>query len=659
MRTLFYKELREQAPIGAAAALIWTAWWGLAPPIHPFLLLGGDGVVLVGFASITLGLLLGFAPFEIERRSGMRSFLVHRGVTVRAMALARLVIAAGWTAGVTLAGFAALVLVHLRPALLVPGLVEPNLRALSTTSAIAWPALGAGALAGCLGERTWVRWAALLLLGAGIASWGTELSRLGLLESSAGTAPFLAFCVAAAATCAWVAARRFQAEATEDRPLQLGPRLGSAALTLVLGAPLLLQTAQVAQHFLRGVAWRSNAYWLRTSDGKFVERAQGALPPGPTRTGFQFHPTGRIDLGEGEQLVFHPLVGATRYWDQMLGTRPHWRSQTSWAIGFREPMTQFAWSSEGWHVRIDPDLDRIVTIWRESRWRIAVGVFSLPDSAAGELAGGSLEMASTHSGLSDCVLVLDEAKRVRAVVRPDSGGGTCRALALPDGGPMIERVFADDVFLHADPEPRAVGRATVFVGTDGNYVFDGDEFRRVARFETAPSPLEEERPAVEAIVSDYDGLAYTVTLRAEDDGDLLGSSRIAPRATLERLGALAALASTLARVPASSLASFALHPPDDDGSATPSQSLWIDPLVLGGRRPWLVALHLGVSAALAWSTRRRLGGRAWGWPLVVVLLGLPAWLACRMLEPRRAVRGVVAQRSRLPHWAPIVDRAAA
>jgi len=287
-----------------------------------------------------------------------------------------------------------------------------------------------------------------------------------------------------------------------------------------------------------------------------------------------------------------------------------------------------------------------------------VEAFSLPGAEPGALASCTLESARLYSRNVGAALIVDASKDVRGAVVLNQAGAVLRELSFPGGGPLIEVVWGESVVIEDDLQPRAVGDATVFVGQSGPYVFDGDAFRRVDSYEPPKTSTPEESPLVEAIVSGYDGLTYTVTLRDGRDDALLGSSRIAPRAPLERASACMAMAMTLARLPVASIASFALHPSDDDGSGTPSQSTVIDPLVLGGRRPWLVALHLAVGAALAWSARRRLGGQGWAWPLAVTLLGLPAWLACRLLEPRRAARAE-ATPAPLPRWAPIVDRATA
>lgn len=659
MRALVRKELREQAPWGVALVLTWAVRWAFFPPLGRTLELSGDGIVLTAFASILVGLALGFAPFELERQRETRAYFVHRGVSIRAVAGVRLAVAAFWVAVLQGVGLA-LLLIPLQSALVVPDHVGRALRALATTSSISWPALGAGALAGCLDQRARVRWAALILLGLGLAVWGAELSRFGLLDSRAGSAPYLIFCALTALATLWIAVERFAVEVREGGVPRGAQRAATVIVGLALALPVLLWAVRGMQHSARSVAWRSNPYWVRTAEGVLVQRAPGAPPSGVERAILMSHGAG-MRLGPGESAAFHPRFGRTWYWDSMLGRRPVWPDALPWAFGQRIEPPETSRHGATWATWIDRENELIVTLWREPWSRPVVDVFELPDAVPGELAGASLRSGSSSTRAAS-VVVVDAESLVRALVTVEPQGATCRPLSLPDGDVAIGRDFGK-VLRFAEPSAPGLVRMghtnpseQIFLGERGAYIFQGDSFRRVAEYEPfAPEPDDPER--IEARVSRYDALAYDVELRDMESGMTLASGRVAPRTGLERLGALAAIAGTLARAPVASLASSALIPPDDDASGTPSQSLWIDPLVLGGRRPWLVALHFGVAAAIAWATRRRLGGRAWGWPLAVLALGVPAWLVCLLLEPRRAARAAAVQARARAAWAPIVDRA--
>lgn len=75
--------------------------------------------------------------------------------------------------------------------------------------------------------------------------------------------------------------------------------------------------------------------------------------------------------------------------------------------------------------------------------------------------------------------------------------------------------------------------------------------------------------------------------------------------------------------------------------ASPSAPGWLcDPLVVDGRRTWLVVLQIAFAGLLAWSARRwlqRHGVPATAWAWQIALFGLPAFMLFVYFERRRRV----------------------
>jgi hypothetical protein len=657
MRALYLKELRELTWLGGPVALLWMLVWAFVPPARGLLGPSGQTMELTAYGSIVLGLLMGFAPFEFERQAEMRSFLVHRGLGVRTTAWTRMAAIATWTSGVVVLGLAVVSMVHLSAAVQAPGYFAHGLRALVVTTAIAGPALAAGAFAGCLGERAWLRWCALVLSGFGLASIGGAASHWELLSSRFGAWPYGAFCVATFAAGCWLAVERFVAGTCADRPIGKRVAFGSAILGVVLWTPLLFQATAYLQFMARGGAWSANAFWLRTEEGGLIQRSSQEAPPDRTSQWFTFQPADTIRLTEEEVLVFHPIGGGGIFSSSLLGNYRRWSGSPLWAFGAKGIRHRRIAVEGPWTTWIDEEIGSLVTRWWPLFGRAEFAAFRLPPAGPGPEAY-RLEQGRSFATQGKFVLVLDAEGHPMAVLTsppPDAG---YRTIGLPGSDRVIEIVNAFKIALESEPTKSFAVESEVFAGESGNYVFDGEDFVAVAGYEPPQYTHRESKHDFKAVVREYDGLSYEVSLYHKDSGALVGSSRVAPGTAWEQVCAVAARVATLARPPGATVASSLWVADDDDGSETPAQSPWIDPLVLGGRRPWLVALHLAVGAALAWSTRRRLGGRGWGWPLGVMLFGLPAWFACRILEPRRAARAE-ASRAPLPRWAPIVDRATA
>lgn len=658
MKALFLKELRELAWLGAPIALIWGLWWAVLPPIRGLLGPQGQTMETLGIGAIVLGMVFGFAPFELERRTEMRSFLVHRGIGPRTGAWIRLAAAAAWTACTLLLGIALVAVLYLSSSLEIPGYVARALRALGWGALVAAPALAVGAFVSLIHERAWARWLSLAWCGFGLAMVGGASSRWERLDGVLGASAYLVFCAVVAVGAAWLAVERFVSGTREGQAQPKGVSIANAMLALAIGLPPFLGLVAEIEFVARGLSWSENESWIRTADGQIVRRSPQSPLPGPPSQWHTFRPGGTIQLTQGEQFLFHPVGGRGIFSRSLLGQGARsWSGPTEWAFGVRSDDPVQSVADGWWRTWIDTDSERIVSRWWPRPGLARFETFRLPDEAMSDPGPHRLRSVRAFSTAGRHVLVTDEHGIPRAVLSGPPPEGRLRDLEFPDSERQPEHLVATRIVLAEGQSAPSPLEADLWIASEGAYVFDGEDFQPVARYEELQLASSSDAMDVRVVVSAYDGLGYEVALFDEASGALLDSRRVAPRTAMERLWATCAGLVSLSKTPIASLGAWSLMPQDHDGSATPAKSLWIDPLVLGGRRPWLLGLHWGVAAALAWSTRRRLGGRAWAWPLAVLALGLSAWAVCLLIEPRRVARVVTEPSRTRPAWVPIVDRA--
>jgi hypothetical protein len=123
-------------------------------------------------------------------------------------------------------------------------------------------------------------------------------------------------------------------------------------------------------------------------------------------------------------------------------------------------------------------------------------------------------------------------------------------------------------------------------------------------------------------------------------GEVAVAHDYGPRSGWQRAMAASAVALSLARPAIGSLWSF-VGKPYDERDVIRRAGMLRDPFVGNGARPWLVLAVVALGIALAINTWRWIGAAAedrtlrWFWTIAVALLGLPAWVLCRALEPSR------------------------
>jgi hypothetical protein len=217
------------------------------------------------------------------------------------------------------------------------------------------------------------------------------------------------------------------------------------------------------------------------------------------------------------------------------------------------------------------------------------------------------------------------------------------AVELPDHDrfvrfePLFERKFLDTGTTWLP------GRDPLIRGEHGTYVWNGVAF---VAFDGSPdfatrSEVDARSP-FRAVPTDTDPLhSRTEVRRTSDDHEVL-TAIWEPRNAGERVHARLAESMSLLRAPVMNvIAHFAPAPADPRPPSVPS--VYLDPLLLGARRPALLAGSLALALVCAGSTAlrmRRRGARAVDtgiWTTVVLLFGPIAFVVARMFDPRTVV----------------------
>jgi hypothetical protein len=243
---------------------------------------------------------------------------------------------------------------------------------------------------------------------------------------------------------------------------------------------------------------------------------------------------------------------------------------------------------------------------------------------------------------SQQLIVLPPQHDSDAWLLADASDRTLWRLDLGPALPTLTQVGAEDSWSGIDV---AIGRAraelegasslrnssrVVLLTAEGRKSWNGSELEATAL--TAEEVWQSECASVqrfEVEVRDADVLEPHVVLM--DKRGELSPFDFRHRAPLGA-ALLAHLVSTLRSPLASVQSAFDFQP-----RRPTERHEWFDPLVAGGRRPWLLALNLGLSLALAlyFAARRKNGLRA-SWLVLFALFGPLTAALASALEPRRA-----------------------
>jgi hypothetical protein len=254
------------------------------------------------------------------------------------------------------------------------------------------------------------------------------------------------------------------------------------------------------------------------------------------------------------------------------------------------------------------------------------------------------EVAARAWSTKGAVVLVDPSDGTAWEYRHDPYEASLARLELPDDDRVrVHRVNADGTIL--------------FEGARGFYRYQSDErggaAMRIEGDEQAEYVAKRgkavaQREALERLLAEVsDPIEYDVTVEAQSQPGGVFRHSYAPRSPGERRAARAALAAALLRPPVA-LVAHHLRPLPEPAHRrlTVERAILLDPLVAGGKRPWLVLAAFLISSGLALVVVLRLRRmqaelrRVIGWALVVLTFG-PIGLSVHFaLESSRAWRWV-------------------
>jgi hypothetical protein len=576
---------------------------------------GAQGALLVALFSLIAGWLASALQVGRERSEGTVSYLVHREGLARAWAVKGVV------------GLAAAFVAVLLPLVLGWRLVDPGPTAgeatrvyvvAATTAGLGY---GAGALASTWLGRRWTHVLVGLLALMTILWYLQSCARSDRLPRAVALGVYSMVCVGAGIGGWWLAGRRLVHLEDEERAPTTGAALSLSVITLALVVPPLRLLADGciadAREFILdcGVTyerpWRNGSATTSMAGGHAtaVEGASGcaALVSEPVLEA-RLHAMQSLDRWSREARdefdeAAHSIEGA--FGRQVV-------------VEGSEGLTPFHW----------PDVD----VWFDrgtGRLRCSDGTAigpRLPRSSAvltmpnrlNSAGPGARLVVDPESGRVWCV-ELDELERPRV-----------REVALPPGQTLQGFEPVLNGFLWTRQE---IDLAGVLIATeDGVWTWNGERFLAAKlgdRFSLFASKADVDGPA-RPVLADPDLLRPRVVVRDPATGETLVDHAHAS----EWRHAFAATVSytlALARGPLAAVRSAATDVDPHVARASPFE----EPLVAGGRRPWLLAVHLLLAAVLVRHTLRRLGrgARGWAWSAALVAFGPFALVAQRLVEP--------------------------
>jgi hypothetical protein len=697
MRSLLWKEsVQVLALVGLAFVVLCWLWFdypglGLVMP-NP-----KSSELVIGSAGFT-GLLLGYFQFAVEGWMGKSEYLLHRGIPGSRVFLAKAISGLAGTALVSIGPLLLFAVVR-RLDLENGTLIQPaRIVESACVGAFAVPAYGVGALASQVRRHSVLELVVLAfgILGAvGVANAGMSL---GPETVSGALTRFVLVQIGFGALLVWGARRLFLEGVDRDLPLRAKSHavIGLLAIPLLV-APFLSIVSRMQVKWLRA-ARRSDVTILRdTQDDSVFAVARDR------RNEFRIlDANGRLDEtspllgpngleGRYESLVSPqlPLNGLV-FWsgplsdlwtpvETLLGVplpEARWDEVPSAHFVYVLPggaTGEMSCSTNPPKAYLDRDsgLLRVLgfagfawdpvgkrRVGRETPFQL-----ELTKSPSGDRFSSNtriLHGLPRPQGLpSDAHWVVQwrgarEDRMLAALVDPVDG--TCwsidldapkielTAVELPDHDrfvrfePLFERKFLD-------PGRKWLpSRDPLIRGEHGTYVWTGVTF--VAFEGSADVATREEvdaRSPFRVVTTDTDLFhSRTEVRRTSDDREVIAAVW-GPRNFGERVCARLAESMSLLRAPVMNVvAHFAPPPADPRPPSLPS--VYLDPLLLGARRPVLLMGSLALALACAGGTAlrmRRRGARAFDtatWTTVVLLFGPIAFFVARMFEPRTGTR---------------------
>jgi hypothetical protein len=647
MKALLVKELRQYAaflilPIVVLLNTVFDEDLGerfLAPDLHRQLT---NALLVPTFAAA----LLGFAQIVREEKHGTLSYLVHRELGGRALigakAAAGLALVAALAFGPPVACYAvARAFSPLRDVVQPMRLVEELCLATA-----AFAGYGAGVLAATLRGRLRARGAVALVGACGVLTLSAIWMAADPMPPALELVLFpLTSVLACLALLAFAALEPLGRERAVRNP-RAGIALPRVFALLVLLVPAAWFLTSVASGVLTLVA-RGSVHPIVAVRGPGLESraARAAASPAPYRVLAQdervddfgwevVQPVELLELGDARAVAALGNAGG-------LGAR--------W-MRLDEFLMPTASDSDSPERSFDPPppgaaptqvrrawLDRGAGVVRLLRRRHPSAPTSRPKfellavaPAEGPLSPRTFSLNSALGNLSPQVVttgLLDPESRRLYALRSEDEAPRLVPLALPEGDALVSWSLPALPFSTSGPHPAV---DPVLRGERGDYVWRSGKFESLP--EWAPA-LAGAPPATPWLSSDHDLLRPTRAVVAPDGAVLFRAEHEIHGA--RRTAEAAALALEFLRSPVVSALSYA----GDDDPERVRGHIFRAPLLVGGRRGWLLGVHAGLAlllAALAW---RRLGGRsasvprAGAWALAIVAIGPVAFLVHVLCEP--------------------------
>ncbi len=636
MHAIFKKQLVSAALPCALLALLVL---GLFASGREFAILrrpGMDGTApLVAVAWGIAGVLIGLVCAIGDEARGLREFTLHRGLH-----RTRILLAQSFANLLALATAVFIVIAVLAaagraghdpladPAPLYGRLWQP---ALLSSSAVLGHGLGLAC--GLMRQPLWRKLFFTFYAGCGLLFLVfAALSALGDRWIS-NEVLWLALTLGGGVALHALAVRMLRQGVDEERAFAGALRTAVIVSALVIAAPATLVSASLVQHTALEHSARS-APLLGWSQAGWMAQPAEAREFGPLIDAVLFDTVQRQDIAARSEEARYYIVESRRH---ILELGQGWRHLANGAQWLR--------SARGGYFAVDSWIGA-----RNGRVLVqAVGLDYGPSaSIAVQDAPPELELPYRRElargdgkPLSQKLIFLPPSDGEQAWLLADAADRTLWSLDLAPALPTLTQVGAEGSWSGIDV---AIGRAlaelegassqrnssrVVLLTPEGRKSWNGSEL--VAAKLAAEEVWQSECGSMQRFtvnVLEADALEPLVWL-TDGRGEL---ERLEFRHRAPLGASLAAHLVSVLRSPLGSIQSTL-----DSGARRPTTRYeWRDPLVAGGRRPWLLALNLGLSLAFAlWFARRRVHGLRTLWFVLFALFGPFTAPLARALEPRR------------------------